>query len=234
MRVVLDGPVIQASDALRAFPPTVAYADTNKLDLTAISQSLDNLHQSRLARGWEDTSSLTQSVTGFADHFPPQQGAELNTLSGQIRMQWSGTTSGGPSLSEMKRRGWATFAVTALTQAERTSLTITYLSQYRKALGDQHVRELVTAPQTANPLYLRLVLNELRVFGYYDELGERLRRYLEPATLRDLFGQFLSRLEKDYERERPGLVGDSLRLLSAARHGLREHELLDSRAASRD
>jgi tetratricopeptide (TPR) repeat protein len=88
------------------------------------------------------------------------------------------------------------------------------------------VRRLASAEQTANPLFLRAVLEELRVFGVHEKLDERIAYYLGAASLEGLFDRILERYEADYERERPGLVREAMTLLWAARRGLAEEELL--------
>ena len=46
---------------------------------------------------------------------------------------------------------------------ERTTCTAMYLQQYRKELSTKHVKRIVREVQTSNPLYLRTLLEELRV-----------------------------------------------------------------------
>ena len=78
-----------------------------------------------------------------------------------------------------------------------------------------------------NPLYLRALLDELRVWGDHETLGARIAHYLSAPTVDSLFELILARYEADYERDRPGLVGDAFSLLWAARRGLSETELLE-------
>ena len=68
-------------------------------------------------------------------------------------------------------------------------------------------------------------LLRLLEFGLYPR--ERIDHYLAAATIDDLYERVLSRYEEDYERERPGLVGEAMSLLWAARRGLSETELLN-------
>jgi tetratricopeptide (TPR) repeat protein len=133
----------------------------------------------------------------------------------------------GRALDAMQRRGWQTLEVAPLSPVERAELTRAFLSQHAKTLPDRELAELLAAPQTESPLFLRLVLEELRVHGSRETLRPRLEDLLSALDTPSLLAAIFRRWEADYERDRPGLVIDSLRLLSAARSGLSEPELLD-------
>ena len=63
-----------------------------------------------------------------------------------------------------------------------------------------------SAPQCANPLYLRALLEELRLLGEHETLDGAIDHYLAAATVDALYELILARYEEDYERDRPGLV----------------------------
>ncbi|MSQ48714.1 MAG: DUF4062 domain-containing protein, partial [Deltaproteobacteria bacterium] len=132
----------------------------------------------------------------------------------------------GRPLDDLQKRGWPTLEVRPLEEVERKQLITEYLSQYTKTLGVTRVQRIVDAPQTANPLYLRTLLEELRLYGDHLTLDQRIDHYLTAATVDDLFEQVLARCEQDYEHDRAGLVRDAMSLLWAARRGLTETELL--------
>lgn len=137
------------------------------------------------------------------------------------------STLPGRALDEATRRGWPTLVVQPLGVDERQELIRTHLAAYRKALDAPRVRRIAEAAPAANPLFLRALLEELRVFGTHERLDERIDRYLRAVTPAALFEAILERYEADYEGERPGLVRDALSHLWAARRGLAEPELLD-------
>jgi hypothetical protein len=85
---------------------------------------------------------------------------------------------------------------------------------------------LSNAPASANPLYLKVLLDELRVTGTHDRLDERLTDYLSATSIPDLLKKVLSRYQRDYEHDRKGLVSETLGLIWSARRGLAESELL--------
>jgi tetratricopeptide (TPR) repeat protein len=133
----------------------------------------------------------------------------------------------GPSLEEVRRRAFAELEVQPLTADERGRLIVEYLAQFAKALSPARVERIAAAPQTANPLFLRAMLEELRLFGVHERLDERLAHYLSAESIPDLYQRILERYESDYDRQRAGLVRQAMCWLWAARRGLHEAELLD-------
>ena len=123
---------------------------------------------------------------------------------------------------------WQRFQLALLTdKSERKKLITEYLQQYGKILADAPMQDLLEHSQTANPLYLQVILEELRVFGEFDKLEAHLKEHLKTETIRALYDKVLARLEADYQPEYfPHLVADSLSLLWASRLGLNEAELL--------
>ena len=137
------------------------------------------------------------------------------------------STLPGRSLDDLKRRGWPTMTVQQLDRNERQTLIVEYLDQYRKKLSRPRVERIAAAPQTASPLYLRALLEEIRLWGDHERLEECIDRYLEAGTADQLFEMILKRHEKDYEdAEHRGLVRNAMSLLWAARRGLSEAEIL--------
>ncbi len=136
------------------------------------------------------------------------------------------STLPGRPLAEARRRGWAESKVGPLQQPETAELIRRYLSLYRQGLDEGLVQRIVATPQTANPLFVRILLDELRVVGSFERLGEIIDRYLEASGPAELYTRVLERWERDYESVRPALVADLMSALWAARRGLSETELL--------
>jgi tetratricopeptide (TPR) repeat protein len=132
----------------------------------------------------------------------------------------------GRSFEALRRRGWPELNVGPLGRSDRGRMVEAYLGRYRKRLGKARVTEVVSARPSGSPLYLRTLLEELRVFGSHEALGDALTNYLKALTVGDLFGRTLTRLENDTRADRPGLVSEALGLIWAARAGLSEPELL--------
>lgn len=136
------------------------------------------------------------------------------------------STVEGRPLDEVKRRGWPTLEVTPLNIRERRQLIRDYLAQYTKTLSAERSERVAAASQTGNPLYLRVLLEELRVYGDHFTLDEKIEHYLTARTIEELYERILERFEKDFEQDRPGLVRDAMSLMWASAMGVYEHDLL--------
>ena len=84
-------------------------------------------------------------------------------IPGNVRLIVS--TLPGRPLNDLTKRGWPTLTVAPLEEAERRDLIKAYLAQYTKELSPRELARLAGAPPCANPLYLRALLEELRVYG---------------------------------------------------------------------
>ena len=135
------------------------------------------------------------------------------------------STLPGRSLEEIQKSNWSTLKVELLTERERTKLLWRFLRQSGKQLSKERRRRIVTSPHTANPLYLNVLLNELRLFGEHERLEQRIGYYLQATLPHELYIKVIDRWEKDYGRD---LVRNALSLLWTARQGLSESELLDA------
>lgn len=128
---------------------------------------------------------------------------------------------------DLIRRGWQPMSLTPLPPDARRQLVESFFSRYAKELNRELLDDIVATPQTGSPLFLRSLLDELRVFGFADRLPDITRRYLRAREPSELLQQIFDRWEADYDRDQPGTVRDTLGLLAAARRGLSEPELLD-------
>ncbi len=128
----------------------------------------------------------------------------------------------GDCLEVLRRREAEEIVISALSEADREEIVRTVLGQYRKKLDERQMRALLTHEATDNPLYLRVALEELRLFGVFEELTARIESLAEDVP--GLFEQVLARVESDH-REFP--VASALSLLAGSRHGLAERELLE-------
>lgn len=136
------------------------------------------------------------------------------------------STLPGSPLDDLKKRQWPTLNIQPLSFEERKDLISFYLRQYTKTLSDPRVEKIASSEHTANPLYLKVLLEELRQFGKHERLDERIDYYLQAKDPYELYARVLVRWEEDYE-EGDDLVGDALSLIWASRRGLTESELLE-------
>jgi tetratricopeptide (TPR) repeat protein/energy-coupling factor transporter ATP-binding protein EcfA2 len=136
------------------------------------------------------------------------------------------STLPGRPLDAVKKRGWPEMKVLPLTTEEQRQLVVCYFKQYHKDPSEKMITELVRSDQCSNPLYLRAVMEEIRVHGVYEELVGQVRDLLTAENIPALYKKVLARYEEDYDTERPGLVGETMRLIWASRRGLSKDELL--------
>jgi nephrocystin-3 len=133
------------------------------------------------------------------------------------------TTEGTP-LEQLRERGCNVLALRPLKQHEREALLIRYLGEYRKQLSMEQSRRIANDEKTSSPLFLRTLIEELRLSGSHSTLDERIERYLECNTLGELFDYVLSRMEDDYGEH---VVRSILTAIWASQRGLAENEVLD-------
>ncbi len=154
------------------------------------------------------------------------QGSALNlrwippTIAPSIRLILSSTVEG--TLVELEQRGWKRLGMQALDEAEREAVVVRYLAEYRKSLNAEQIRRIAGDYKCGHPLFLKTLLEELRLVGQHELLDERISGYLESTGTEDLFQRVLERLEDDYSQR---AVRDVMSLLWASRSGLDEREL---------
>ncbi|MCF7918469.1 MAG: tetratricopeptide repeat protein [Candidatus Cloacimonetes bacterium] len=137
------------------------------------------------------------------------------------------STLSGETQEVLEKWKWQTLSIKPLTYDERSKMIVDYLGRFSKKLDVPRLERLSAASAAANPLYLKILLDELRVTGTYDKLDERLDDYLSASDIPSLLGKVLARYQRDYEHDRKGLVKDALDLIWSARRGLTEVELME-------
>lgn len=136
------------------------------------------------------------------------------------------STLPGPPLDAARRRHWPAIEMISLDKRRKRKLIREWLTRFSKRLDDRRLRRLVDSPQTASPLFLRTVLEEVRLTGTHDSLDVCLTRYLSASDTSQLFELVLERWEHDYSQSRPGWVRRAMACLWASRKGLSESEIL--------
>ena len=112
---------------------------------------------------------------------------------------------------------------------DRKKLVNAFLDQYLKQLDNRLIQALITSPGAQNPLFLKILLSELRIYGSFANLGEKIRMDFGTTPV-EAFRAVLKRLEKDPAfSDIPAKTSVSLLfgLLSHARAGLSENEIID-------
>ena len=170
----------------------------------------------------------------------------------------------GDALRALEKRGWlqpeSTLMVKPLSPNERRDIALAYLQFFKKEMEPKLLNQLLAAEQSKNPLFLRTVLEELRVRSSHEKLQANLDNLLKAAGPAELFVMVLKNLEVDFETqlksmfqgindpnskdtpnqihkylhtdENPGLVHRLFEVMGTAFRGLSESELLQILSAS--
>jgi telomerase protein component 1 len=111
--------------------------------------------------------------------------------------------------------------VTGLNEPEVKELVIDYLKEIRHEFPNKQVEEaFFHKVKAGNPLYIQVALEELRVFGKFEKLSDRVDQL--PDTVPALFDQVLERIEFDFN---PKLVRDCMSYIACGRQGMTADEL---------
>ena len=139
-----------------------------------------------------------------------------------------------PALEAFRHRPHQQIEVQPLDDTERRDIIREVPSLSAKTLDETQIALLLANLATANPLFLLVALEELRGFGSYEQLNERIDDFpREGDTVTAIFTQVIDRLEEDFDQETAHAV---LTLLASARRGLSERELQEllANVAGRD
>lgn len=119
------------------------------------------------------------------------------------------------------------WCISPLDNKKKQDLMNKYLFQYGKKLSPKILKEVMQHRHSNNPLFLKLIIDEIRVFGVYEELEKMITNYLSSRNIKELFFKIFERLEHDYEKNHPGLLKYILSLIYVSRDGLSETNLLE-------
>ncbi len=157
----------------------------------------------------------------------------LDKLSSEQNLRWLPIVPGvrllassldGDAKTAALARGWSALEVTPLRGDERSAFIARTLERWGKGDLAPARKQLILEHKLAGiPLFLKTVIEELRVSATEAVLDARLGDYLGAQHMPDLFDRVLKRLEKDCE---PGLAAKALALIWASRAGLEEAEII--------
>jgi tetratricopeptide (TPR) repeat protein len=185
-----------------------AYAGKRKTCWVLVIDSLNSLTQ-------------LQDLRWLPDFLPPHITLIISTLPGDVKEALLRKVSNKPNSTQKER--WRTLRIKPLTSAERKNLLVTYLAKFNKTLAPELLKQALAHPLSNNPLFLRTLAEELRLFGVHEELQKRLEHYLTSKTIDDLFERVLKRVEGDSGKQAVQLAMQSI---WASRAGLTEKEIL--------
>jgi len=148
-----------------------------------------------------------------------------NTLADNIKIIVS-TLDEGKSKIFLEHKKFERYRIELLNEDECREIVQKIPSIFLKSLNNEQVNKIVNKivyiKKRPNPLYLRVILEELRIFGSFFLLDEKIDQLCEAENLTDLFQLILERLENDFNKN---LIETIFCLLECSRYGLTEKEL---------
>lgn len=171
----------------------------------------------------DSINSLTdlRDLRWLPEYLPPHITLIISTLPGEVKEALLAKVRN--KRNSTKEGKWYTLQVKPLTITQRKNLLVAYLAKYNKTLAPDLIKQLLAHPLSNNPLFLRTLAEELRLFGVHEELQKRLHHYLASKTIDDLFKRVLKRVEMDNGKDSVRLAMQSI---WASRAGLTEKEIL--------
>ena len=123
----------------------------------------------------------------------------------------------------LDKRGYIRLTIRPLGRVHQEKLIQRYLTRYNKELDGGLLQLILDHPLAGSPLFLKVLLEELRQCGRHDTLQQQLAFYLISQSVDDLYERVLERLENDGSGV---AVNKVMTALWASRAGLTEPELL--------
>jgi len=129
----------------------------------------------------------------------------------------------------LQERQFQLLEIGPLQRIEQERLIETYLERYTKKLDTDRLQQILACDLARSPLFLRVLLEELRQCGRFETLEAQIAEYIRPnadgsLAINDIYGRVLARLESDCGAEP---VRKALTALWASRTGLSEAELME-------
>eukprot|EP00002_Diphylleia_rotans_P011601 TRINITY_DN2288_c0_g1_i1.p1 TRINITY_DN2288_c0_g1~~TRINITY_DN2288_c0_g1_i1.p1 ORF type:complete len:2402 (+),score=445.90 TRINITY_DN2288_c0_g1_i1:75-7280(+) len=123
--------------------------------------------------------------------------------------------------------GFDIIPVSRLNEAEISQAASSFLARYDKKLTEQQLSMILEDQKdTGHPLYLRILLDELRVFGVYEKLDAEISTLLATSSVVELYSLIISRWEKKFDKhDDDRMVPTAMKVIYVTRIGLSETEL---------
>jgi len=127
----------------------------------------------------------------------------------------------------LEERQFRTLLIDPLQRPEQDALIERYLERYTKKLEPERKQQILNCELAGSPLFLRVLLEELRQCGRFETLKDQIEGYIRPKAdgslaVDNLYERVLARLEGDCGVE---VVRKVMTALWASRAGLSESEL---------
>ena len=97
-------------------------------------------------------------------------------------------STSSPEVIEISvEKNWPTMKLEPLENIEKKALVLEYMKYFRKTLKQEHIKSLVQSSQCSSPLFLRILLDEIRVFGVFEKLDSVISYYLTAQDIPQVF-----------------------------------------------
>lgn len=160
------------------------------------------------------------------DGFDHLKNFEVSTISDWLPMMPKGSkiivSSVEESVESFKRKKYKIYKLNKLTIAKRQEIVSKYLRRYGKELTQ--IQEKRIARYSQNPMVLRTILNEVRLFGNFERLDSHITELVSHPSVESLFDAILQKAEHDYDCD---LVKKSLSWIRLSLAGIGESDILN-------
>ena len=112
---------------------------------------------------------------------------------------------------------------------DKLNLCDTLLKENSKVLESDKINMICSQESTNNPLFLRIVLDELCIYGSFRSLEDQISNLIGCKAVQELFSKYVDRLDADFSAisSRLNIVRDTLCALVYSKVGLSEDDLIE-------
>jgi nephrocystin-3 len=210
----------EASTALAAARSIIARL-SDRADLRVDLPTHRDHVKDALARAFETVDGPTLLLLDAVNQFEGID-AELTWLPDALPPNVRVLVSSTVKLPEEAR--FAAVELPTLSSELKQTIIEQFFASYSKQLDMQEVQRIASVPQCDTPIFLRVLLEELRLFGSHEELKARIEHYLQARDVEALLSTVLTRLEQDFGSQ---AVSRLLSVLLVLRTGITESELFE-------
>jgi hypothetical protein len=130
---------------------------------------------------------------------------------------------------ELKRTAisqmWNTLEIQPLQDGVKKELIRQYFNRYQKNFDPDYIDQIAALPFADQPLYLTKLIEEIRLYGDHDTLGEKIAEYGQTLSTLELLKKIVLRIEKDYKIHQLNLPKKILSILYLVKYGMTESQL---------
>eukprot|EP01127_Copromyxa_protea_P018631 TRINITY_DN5905_c0_g1_i1.p1 TRINITY_DN5905_c0_g1~~TRINITY_DN5905_c0_g1_i1.p1 ORF type:complete len:1833 (+),score=344.13 TRINITY_DN5905_c0_g1_i1:770-5500(+) len=128
--------------------------------------------------------------------------------------------SPGECYDSLKRREYPLIQLLPLEEGERKAFIRSYLNKVSKKLTETQELRVAGESHCANPRFLRVMLDDISIFGEFESLDKRIDLDLSAKDVAHLYSIVLDRIENDYNKPGKNIVESVLTLIVCSKRGL--------------